>query len=152
MLPRLSIFDLDGTVIDSSHRRSYNPDGTLNIDEWRRNSTRDNIMRDKLLPLASIMRELIHAKEMVAICTARVLRDADYDFLSLHGIMPRIIISRTEGDTTPDAEFKKRELAHSFTTRWLCTATMWEDMPEIRKAVNTLGVLPLDPHFINGTI
>ena len=40
------VFDLDGTVIDSSHRQITNKDGTLNLDLWRHNSTRSKIFKD----------------------------------------------------------------------------------------------------------
>ena len=46
------IFDLDHTVIDSSHRQITRPDGSLDLAAWRRHNTRANIMRDTLLPLA----------------------------------------------------------------------------------------------------
>ena len=144
MLKTLNIFDLDGTVIDSSHRRQYNADGTLNISAWRK-CTRDMIMRDSLLPLASVMRELIASNKMVAICTARVLGKADWEYLEMHQILPRIIISRIEGDTTPDAEFKPRQLQWSFGAGLLMQSQMWEDMPEIRASVSKLGILAIDP-------
>jgi hypothetical protein len=140
----LNIFDLDGTVIDSSHRREYNDDGTLNLNAWRACS-RETIMRDSLLPLASVMRELIATNKMVAICTSRVLNETDWEYLEMHQILPRIIISRIEGDTTPDAEFKTRELQWSFGAGLLMQSQMWEDMPEIRASVSKLGILAIDP-------
>ncbi len=148
MLKTLNIFDLDGTVIDSSHRRKYNADGTLDINAWRK-CTRESIMRDSLLPLASVMRELIASNKMVAICTARVLGKADWEYLEMHQILPRIIISRIEGDTTPDAEFKTRELQWSFGAGMLMQSQMWEDMPDIRASVSKLGVYALDPAPFN---
>jgi len=148
MLKTLNIFDLDGTVIDSSHRRKYNADGTLDINAWRK-CTRESIMRDSLLPLASVMRELIASNKMVAICTARVLGKADWEYLEMHQILPRIIISRIEGDTTPDAEFKTRELKWSFGAGLLMQSQMWEDMPDIRASVSKLGVYALDPAPFN---
>ena len=140
----LNIFDLDGTVIDSSHRREYNSDGSLNLSAWRK-CTRDAIMRDSLLPLASVMRQLIAKNHMVAICTSRVLGEADWEYLSLHGILPRIIISRNPGDTTPDAEFKTRELQWSFGAGMLMQSQMWEDMADIRASVSKLGIMAIDP-------
>jgi len=107
------------------------------------------IMRDCLLPLASVMRQLIAKKKMVAICTSRVLGEADWEYLSMHGILPRIIISRVEGDTTPDAEFKTRELQWSFGAGLLMQSQMWEDMPDIRASVSKLGVYTLDPAPFN---
>ena len=51
------IFDLDHTVIDSSHRQATLPDGSLDLDHWRENSTAGMIRRDKLLPLAKVWRD-----------------------------------------------------------------------------------------------
>ena len=48
----LFIFDLDGTVIDSSHRALANADGSITLDFWRENSTAEMIAKDKLFPLA----------------------------------------------------------------------------------------------------
>ena len=148
MRNKLNIFDLDGTVIDSSHRRQYNPDGTLNLKAWRACS-RETIMRDSLLPLARTMRELIASNKMVAICTSRVLGKADWEYLEMHQILPRIIISRTEGDTTPDAEFKTRELKWSFNALTLRQSQMWEDMPDIRASVSKIGIMAIDPAPFN---
>jgi len=46
------IFDLDHTVVDSSHRQATRPDGSLDLDHWREHSTAKLIERDTLLPLA----------------------------------------------------------------------------------------------------
>lgn len=107
------------------------------------------IMRDSLLPLARIMRELIASNKMVAICTSRVLNETDWEYLEIHQILPRIIISRIEGDTTPDAEFKTRELKWSFNALTLRQSQMWEDMPDIRASVSKIGVMAIDPAPFN---
>ena len=51
------IFDLDHTVIDSSHRQATRPDGSLDLDHWRENSTPAMIEADSLLPLANEWRK-----------------------------------------------------------------------------------------------
>ena len=59
---QLFIFDLDDTVIDSSHRATLTVDNgqvVLDLDAWRKDSTYENIMKDSLLPLANYMRECI---------------------------------------------------------------------------------------------
>jgi len=38
-IKNITIFDLDGTIIDSSHRQATLPDGTLNLPAWIENST-----------------------------------------------------------------------------------------------------------------
>ncbi len=49
----VNIFDLDHTLIDSSHRMNKFKDSSydLDIDYWLENNTHENIMQDRLLPL-----------------------------------------------------------------------------------------------------
>ena len=47
------IFDLDGTVIDSSHRLGDT------LDDWRRMNTPANVAKDQPLPLLDQMRDAI---------------------------------------------------------------------------------------------
>ena len=77
------IFDLDGTVIDSTHRQG---DGSL--DDWRRHTTIGNIKRDRLLPLADKMQGAIQDGLDVWVCTSRVMGKADFAFLRAHGLHP----------------------------------------------------------------
>ena len=50
------IFDLDGTTVDSRHRTSL----PFSLDYWNENSTRENILKDRLMPLSRKMVELIN--------------------------------------------------------------------------------------------
>ena len=52
MIKQISIFDLDGTTIDSSHRQVTLPNGNLDIANWLENSTPSKIYADKVLPLS----------------------------------------------------------------------------------------------------
>ena len=51
----IAVFDLDGTVLDSSHRALINEKGGINIKEWR-SHTAEQILNDSELPLADYMR------------------------------------------------------------------------------------------------
>ena len=79
----LYIFDLDGTVIDSSHRQNTLSDGSLDLAHWVENNTVDKILADSLLPLAGKMRSVRSVKDTVAVITARVIQDAELAFLNL---------------------------------------------------------------------
>ena len=61
MKKKIAIFDLDGTVIDSSHRTPNKPDGTLDLEGYFELRTRKNIFKDTLLPLAEKMKEMYAA-------------------------------------------------------------------------------------------
>lgn len=142
----LIIFDLDGTVIDSSARRVVRDDGSLDLDAWR-NSTPEG---DKLLPLARYMRRLILAGERVAICTSRVLGAADWNFLARHKILPEIVISRDPQDERDDVPYKVARLGETFTRAELADAVFYEDHFGIRFAVEkAYRTLTLDPVRIN---
>jgi len=65
------IFDLDGTVIDTSHRYRNGPDGHIDLDYWFANSTPDMIAKDTILPLARYMRKYYDEGHIVVVCTAR---------------------------------------------------------------------------------
>ena len=67
------IWDLDGTVIDSSHRYSTLANGDIDLPRWIADNTRENIERDTLLPLARLMQSNYAHGDVVIICTARVL-------------------------------------------------------------------------------
>jgi len=106
MKNKLYIFDLDGTVIDSSHRFTGTAEGKLDLEKWISDSTRKNIFKDSLLPLADFMKALIKANKNVWICTARNMSKADFDFLAHHGIKAKTILCRKNGDHRADAEMK----------------------------------------------
>ena len=65
------IFDLDGTVIDTSHRYRDLPCGKIDLEYWFANSTPELIAMDALLPLADVMRTRYAEGHTVVICTAR---------------------------------------------------------------------------------
>ena len=77
------IFDLDHTVIDSSHRQLTRADGSLDLDHWIENCTRQKIFADELLPLARLMRSAYSVGHTVIVCTARVLSAHDYAWVAL---------------------------------------------------------------------
>lgn len=105
------IFDLDHTVIDSSHRQLTRADGTLDLDHWRENCTREKIFGDSLLPLADRWRVIQGEKwAEILICTARVISQDDRDFLASHGLRYDALLSRAEGDQSGDAVLKARLL------------------------------------------
>lgn len=106
----LYIFDLDGTVIDSSHRQNTRPDGSLDLAHWIENNTPDKILADSLLPLAEKMRSVRSVKDTVAVITARVIQDADLAFLKRNDLKFDFLFSRAQGNRTPDDLLKRRAI------------------------------------------
>ena len=106
---RLYIYDLDGTDIDSSHRRKFDTDGNLRLSYWRSHNTRKDVFGDSLLPLAKHMKKKM-VDNIVIICTAREISQNDLDFLEDHGIRYDHIISRPFGMNTEDHILKYLQL------------------------------------------
>lgn len=83
------IWDLDQTLIDSSHRN------TGDLEHWIAHSTVENIMKDSLLPMASVYRSMVESKLFNHICmTSRELTIADHQFLRTHNLQFHIILHR----------------------------------------------------------
>ena len=106
---RLYIYDLDGTVIDSSHRRRFDTEGNLRLSYWRSHNTRKDVFGDSLLPLAKHMKKKMIGN-IVLICTAREISQNDLDFLENNGLRYDHIISRPKGINTADHILKYYQL------------------------------------------
>lgn len=143
------IFDLDHTVIDSSHRQLTLPDGSLDLAHWRENCTRDKIFADSLLPLARIMQQHNERGDFVIICTARMVTQHDLDYLEAMGLDYRVILKRDEGDERGDAAMKVAlltELAEllAYDSVADMRALMYDDNARVIDAMRALGVACFD--------
>jgi hypothetical protein len=140
------IWDLDGTVIDSSHRYSTLPNGDIDLPRWIADNTKANIEQDTLLPLARLMRSNYRQGDTVIICTARVLGIHDHCFLADHGIKANFILSRAIGDNRGDAEMKRAKLIALFAdlkipfSRWTRNATFYDDNMGVLEMAEKIGI------------
>ena len=152
----IKIFDLDGTVIDSTHRQSYREDGTLSISNWRENNTPDLIAQDKLLPLAKQMRTAYNRGDYVIICTAREIGQADYDFFKANNLPYNAIVYRT--NDLPDASMKLyglhklcRQLGMSW-ARFCKSSVMYDDNLSVIENLTAEGIRVYNSTIINEVI
>ena len=150
------IFDLDGTVIDSSHRKATRPDGTLDLDHWIENCTPEKIAQDRLLPLADFMRIVYRiGRQPVVVCTARVMGTADYDFLDNNGLHVDEILSRPIGNRMRDGTLKEMLLRGYATHRcqtwqeFTRNASMFDDCDDVITTLSRAGVAIYNAKFIN---
>ena len=151
-------FDLDHTVIDSSHRQLTRPDGSLDLAAWRRNNTKANIMADTLLPLATQWRRADKKGATIIICTARVMGGHDYEYLRRHGLRWDVCLSRREGDTTPDADLKEkmiRKYASARPMSWArfcATSIFFDDNANVLSMLDRIGIKAYDSISLNETL
>ena len=148
-------FDLDHTVIDSSHRQITRPDGSLDLAAWIHNNTRANIMADTLLPLAAQWRRVDRKGATIVICTARVMGEHDYEYLRRHGLRWDACLSRREGDATPDADLKEKMIRNYARTRpmgwakFCATAVFYDDNKSVLKMLDRIGIKAYDSLTLN---
>ena len=143
------IFDLDGTVIDSSHRQG---DGSL--DDWRRLNTVGNIMRDGLLPLAGKMQTAIQDGLDVWVCTSRVMGKADFAFLRMQSLLPiggPVIHRISDADDRDCGDLKLaklRGMAAGMGVSWARFANdsiMFDDSIVVQDTMRNAGLRVVDP-------
>lgn len=137
---KIAIYDMDGTIVNSLHRYRTVVDSNniekIDLEYWRANECR--AMEDTLLPLASqYQKDIQDENTYVIIATARVLRDADMQYIQEVLGMPDYIVSRGENDTRSGRELKIKGLQKFFNLRQfkIAMAVFYEDNIEYLKAV-----------------
>ena len=115
-ITRVAIYDMDGTIVDSSHRYRTIVDDTgekIDLEFWRENQY--NAMNDSLLPMAEQYRKDLQDENCyVIIATARVMNAPDWQFVKEILGEPDYFISRNEGDSQSGKTLKINGLAKFF--------------------------------------
>ena len=137
---KVKVFDMDGTIVDSSHRYRTIIDekGNEKIDlqYWRDNEYR--AMEDGLLPLATHYRECLRDENtFVIIATARVMGAADYQFVREILGEPDYLISRKPDDNISGGQLKINGLQKFWNLKQFKYAswTFYEDNAQYLKNV-----------------
>jgi hydroxymethylpyrimidine pyrophosphatase-like HAD family hydrolase len=151
--PKIYIFDLDGTIIDSSHRATHDEEGNIDLKGWKEKSTKDYIFQDSLLPLYAKLQEVYKNGDMVILCTARELGKWDYEYINMHNIYYDRIISRPKGNQTKDHILKKNQCRYLFTLPQYRDIEKWffDDNWSNLEALAELGAVVSDARQWNKT-
>jgi len=113
MIKELHIYDIDGVLVDSSHRYRYiiGADGWRAIDLPYWIANRKHAKRDRLLPLAKqYQAQNSDPSIFTVLATARVMTPAEWRHVETVLTMPDHFISRTEGNTESGAALKTKGL------------------------------------------
>src|SRR5690606_34930757 len=94
----IPVFDLDGVLLDASHRIKLHADGSLDLDHYRANTTASLVAQDKSLPLLAVVHALNQAGRPYYVATARVLCEHTQALLRDRAITPAFAFGRM-GDT-----------------------------------------------------
>ena len=139
------IFDLDGTVIDSTHRQGDT------LDDWRRLNTARNVALDSPLPLLDQMRDAIADDLDVIVCTSRVMAGRDFRWLDDHGIRGIDVLCRAPSDNRT-CGFFKLQLLHNYArsigytwARFAQTSIMFDDDLGVQNTLRSVGLRVINP-------
>lgn len=138
-ITRVAIYDMDGTIVDSSHRYRTIVDEKgerIDLDYWRENEYR--AMEDGLLPLADQYRkDLEDPSCYTIIATARVMNAPDWQFVNEILGAPDYFISRPKDSSVSGKILKINGLAKFFNLLNFKDAefTFYEDNIQYLKAV-----------------
>jgi hydroxymethylpyrimidine pyrophosphatase-like HAD family hydrolase len=140
MIKYLAIYDMDGTIVDSSHRYRtiVGEDNIERIDlpYWRENEYK--AMEDGLLPMAEQYKKDLRCENTyVIIATARVIQGLDMQFITEILGKPDYLISRKNGDHRSGKDLKINGLQKFFNLKNFKTAdaVFYEDNIQYLKAV-----------------
>jgi FMN phosphatase YigB (HAD superfamily) len=151
---RIAIFDLDETIIDSSHRTPNKPDGTLDLDRYFALKNRESIMRDTLLPLAETFKRLDRSENYVVICTARAMNQDDLDYLAMHGLVAHKLLCRPlDGSENhiKDGILKRRKIQRLRNLKQFAgkPVVMFDDAVPVIREMRRIGVICLNAIKVN---
>lgn len=128
----IAIYDMDGTIVDSSHRyrtiTDENGNQKIDLPHWRENEYR--AMGDGLLPLAEQYRlDLVDPAVYTIIATARVMQAPDWQFVNEILGKPDYFISRKPGQTISGGQMKINGLQKFFNLKQFraAKAVFYED-------------------------
>lgn len=108
MESKLIVWDLDLTLVDSSHRMRFDKNGAFDLEFWINNATKENIFKDKLLPLYFKYEEFKAKGFKQALITARSLKEADVDYLYFNKLSFNAGIYHREKSLVSDKELKEK--------------------------------------------
>lgn len=97
MIKKIKIYDLDGTLIDSSHRYKLGKNGKIDLQHWRDNDTPEIVKNDTFLDLFEWVKIDLKRKDtFVIFATARacIPNDHNYQFLRDNNVFPDMFIHR----------------------------------------------------------
>ena len=140
------IYDLDGCIIDSSHRKNTRLDGSLDLEHWIENNTPEKIAMDRTLPLVSLLRKNCRGGHKIVLCTARVIQNADYQWFMNNDVPFHYLLSRPEGCLMADHELKDIQLRlfaqqQSMSWKRFCSeSVMYDDNQTILEHLANIGM------------
>lgn len=143
MFKRIHVYDVDGILLDSSHRHNYFPDGSLDFANYFANCTPEILARDKVLPLAKQYRaDCINPHIYTVICSVRSHELIHINSLDNKIGLPDLLLlcGEKRPPCTPGHLLKLRRLQRLFNLRQFAKLPkyFWEDSAQNIEATKHL--------------
>lgn len=141
MFKKIHVYDMDGVLVDTSHRYRNKPDGTIDLDYWIANRTEEKIKQDRRLPLAKqYIADCLNSEIYTVICTSRQYHALDLAYIVSELGYPDKLIMRPVGDNRGDALLKYTQLRRLFNLRQFAKLQrrLWEDNKRNIKVLQSL--------------
>lgn len=156
MITKIHIYDLDGTVIDSSHRyrtiTDKNGNTKIDLTYWRSHDVDEYISKDSLLPLAEqYKKDLADPECYVIIATARACypNDANYKYINETLGMPDYFVHRKGlEDTRKGSDIKIKGLRKLLNLKQFRNATKVFFEDNIDYLINVAYAIDAHPVFV----
>lgn len=154
MIKEIHVYDLDGTVISSSHRyRTIPGEARIDLNHWREHDKPEFIAKDSLLPHAAQYKaDLKNPEILVVIATARaaIPGDANWQFVEKKLGLPDFFIHRQGvDDTRKGAKLKIDGLMPIINKYAGAIVHFWEDNQDyLNEVCEATGAIP---HYVPST-
>jgi len=149
----VNVFDLDYTLIDSTHRMNQFGDYYVGVDVpfWLQHLSFEDVIKDKLLPLSNILIEFNKTNFVNIAVTAREMFPADYEYLQLHNLRFNMILHR-ENSKELDSVIKEKKLKELFDTGDFIPFLAFDDKEENLDVFRKFGFTCFDAIEFNKRI
>lgn len=141
-------FDLDHTLVDASHRGRRDENGEWDLEYWIENSILEHIMKDKLLPLVDVYRELKKTNHTLILVTARELKEDDYIFLKHNNLEFDFYLERKNSKEL-DEVLKDKLLKEFFEENGLIPYMAFDDKEENLEVFDSYGFRTFNAIYMN---
>jgi hypothetical protein len=149
---RIHVYDLDGVLVDTSHRYRNTPEGKIDLVYWFKMRTKENISKDKILPMAKqYIDDCLNPEIYTVICTSRMYHENDIEFIVGYLGAPDKLLMRPEGEKGRDDFLKYNQLRRLFNIHEFqkLPRALWEDN---KQNIRTLAPLFSQTNFVQSNI
>lgn len=138
----IPVWDLDGVLVDASHRIRLKPCGALDLDHYRQNTTAEQVALDQSLPLLRVVHWLNEQQRPYYVATARVACEHTRNMLNSKQIKPLGIMARLgHEDRRGDAVLKADHFMAGFTPEQRASLILIDDLPSNCEGARACGML-----------